>query len=336
MLEHGGKLLQAAKEQGIPLQEWLDLSTGINPEGWPVPPLPPEVWQRLPELNDGLEQAASTYYGNHSLLPVSGSQAAIQALPQLFPPATIACLTPTYAEHPEAWKNAGHKLRQLPAGNLKRALIASTPHILLCNPNNPTGHSLDREEILDAARQMARRGGWLFVDEAFADASPEHSVADQAGTPEAPNLVVYRSLGKFFGLAGARVGFVLGNEELLQALQEKLGPWTVNHPGRWVATQALQDKPWQDSTRQYLQVNSQRLLSLLTPLVEVEAETPASTPLFVTLDLKQPLPLYNFLKARGILVRRFSHSTLLRFGLPGPEAAWNKLETVLKEWSSLC
>lgn len=333
MLEHGGKLLQAAKEQGIPLQAWLDLSTGINPEGWPVPPLPPEVWQRLPETEDGLEQAARIYYGTPSLLPVSGSQAAIQTLPRLFPPATIACLTPTYAEHPEAWKNAGHKLRQLPAGNLKRALLASTPYILLCNPNNPTGHILGRDEILEAARQMASRGGWLFVDEAFIDALPEHSVADQAGTAEAPNLVVYRSLGKFFGLAGIRVGFVIGNAELLRALQEKLGPWSVNHPGRWVATQALQDQAWQETTRQHLQASSQRLLQLLYPLVEAP---PASTPLFVTLDLKQPLPLYNFLKARGILVRRFSHSTLLRFGLPGSEAGWNKLEAALKEWSSPC
>ncbi|MDR3322795.1 MAG: threonine-phosphate decarboxylase, partial [Zoogloeaceae bacterium] len=137
MLEHGGGLRRAARESGIPRAGWLDLSTGIHPEGWPVPPLPPEVWQRLPEAEDGLEEAAARYYGNPRLLALPGSQAAIQALPRLFPPATLACLAPLYAEHPAAWQAAGHQLRRLPAGHLKRALAAATPHVLLCNPNNP-------------------------------------------------------------------------------------------------------------------------------------------------------------------------------------------------------
>lgn len=334
MLEHGGKLREAAKGSNIPLADWLDLSTGINPEGWPVPALPPAVWQRLPETSDGLEASAAAYYGNSNLLPLPGSQAAIQTLPQLFPPAAIACLTPTYAEHPQAWQTAGHKVRQLPAGNLKRALTAATPRILLCNPNNPTAHRLEREDVLDCAAQLAQRGGWLFVDEAFVDATPELSVADQAGSDAYPNLVVYRSLGKFFGLAGARVGFLLGHPGLLQALAEKLGPWAVSNPARWVATQALADTDWQAAARSRLKSASERLEELLAPLAQ--ELPPAACALFASLPLSNPKPLFNFLKARGILVRHYAETTSLRFGLPGNETQWKKLEQALKEWSERC
>ena len=69
MLEHGGRLRVAARRFGIPLSDWVDLSTGINPQPYPVPPLAPEVWLRLPETDDGLEAAAARYYGNPLLLP---------------------------------------------------------------------------------------------------------------------------------------------------------------------------------------------------------------------------------------------------------------------------
>lgn len=113
MLEHGGRLRSAAQRYGIPLGEWVDLSTGINPQAYPVPALAPEVWQRLPEDDDGLEAAAAAYYGSPELLPVAGSQAAIQALPACFPPGRVITLAPTYAEHPHAWR--GHELQALPA-----------------------------------------------------------------------------------------------------------------------------------------------------------------------------------------------------------------------------
>jgi cobalamin biosynthetic protein CobC len=187
MLEHGGRLRAAAAHYGIPLADWLDLSTGINPSPWPLPPLPASVWQRLPEEEDGLEAAAAACYGNANLLPVAGSQAAIQLLPTLLPRAVIACLSPLYAEHPQAWQNAGHRLRMLD-GKLSRALAAATPYVLLCNPNNPTASRHSRDALIDAARRLNQRGGWLIVDEAFIDPTPEDSVADLAGTADAPRL----------------------------------------------------------------------------------------------------------------------------------------------------
>ncbi|MDR2838050.1 MAG: threonine-phosphate decarboxylase CobD [Azonexus sp.] len=327
MLEHGGGQREAAARYQIPLADWLDLSTGINPQGWPVPPLPPAVWQRLPENGDGLEDAAAAYYGNSSLLPTAGSQAAIQMLPTLLPRATVACVSPLYSEHPEAWRRAGHKTRFFSSGALPRALAAMTPYVLLCNPNNPDARQHERETLLAAAGQLRQRGGWLIVDEAFVDPTPELSVTALAGTTAAPNLIALRSLGKFFGLAGARVGFVFAGQELLGRLAEALGPWSVSGPAREVARLALQDGAWQTAARQRLGAASERLRQLLAPFGEVRA-----TALFATLTSPLAGELHEHLARQGILTRRFDSLPLLRCGLPGDEAGWQRLTAALKDW----
>ena len=328
MLEHGGRLRQAAHQHGIALHEWLDLSTGINPDTWPVPPLDPRCWNRLPEEGDGLEEAAAAYYGNPRLLPLAGSQAAIQSLPALFSPVVVACLSPLYEEHPQAWERCGHKLRRLP--NLQRMLAAMTPNVLLCNPNNPTAQSLPRQALLDAAQQLRKRGGWLIVDEAFGDAEPENCIASVAGSDDAPNLIVLRSLGKFFGLAGARVGFVFGAPDKLDRLREVLGPWPVSHPSRFVAKRALEDFAWQMAARKQLADDSQRLAELLAPLGEV-----SRTALFCTVKTTQTNQLVEYFARRAILTRHYDSTDLLRFGLPANEAQWQGLKAALAEWVRL-
>ncbi len=245
MLEHGGALRAAAARHGIPFDDWLDLSTGINPQGWPVPAVPAPVWRRLPEPGDGLETVAADYYGSPNPLPVAGSQAAIQALPLLREPGRAGVLALSYAEHAHAWRRAGHELEQLDVAMLAAA-IERLDVLVLVNPNNPTGLRFDPATLLDWRARLAARGGWLVVDEAFVDATPESSLAAHVGQP---GLIVLRSLGKFFGLAGARVGFVLGESVLLERLADRLGPWAVSGPSRWVAARALADRDWQDRTR---------------------------------------------------------------------------------------
>ena len=328
MLDHGGRLREAAAHYNIPLADWLDLSTGINPHGWPVPTLPAEVWQRLPEDNDGLESAAASYYNNPGLLPVAGSQSAIQWLPALLPRAAVACIGPLYNEHPQAWQRAGHKLRQLPNATLERAMAAATPYVLLCNPNNPSGRLFTRAQLIDAASKLQKRGGWLIVDEAFIDATPEHSVTDLAGTTEAPNLIAFRSLGKFFGLAGIRLGFIFASADLRERMADGIGPWHVSGPARAAGRLALLDRAWQGQMRQQLATDSQRLHDLLAPLGEAR-----STALFSTLDRPDSAALHEHLARRGILTRRFTQHTLLRFGLPADERAWQRLQTALSEWN---
>lgn len=326
MLEHGGRLRSAAQHYGIPLGDWIDLSTGINPQSYPVQAIAPACWNRLPEDNDGLEAAAVAYYGNDRLLVLPGSQAAIQVLPGLFSPVVVACLSPLYEEHPQAWERCGHKLRRLP--NLPRMLAAMTPNVLLCNPNNPTAQSLPREALLDAADQLRKRGGWLIVDEAFGDPEPENCIVSLAGSEAAPNLIVLRSLGKFFGLAGARVGFLFGARDKLERLREVLGPWPVSHPSRVVAKQALEDSAWQSVARIKLANDSQRLAELLAPLGEV-----SRTALFCTVKTAQTNELFEHFARRAILTRHYDATDLLRFGLPEGEAQWQRLAAALAEWT---
>ncbi|HNC52242.1 MAG TPA: threonine-phosphate decarboxylase CobD [Accumulibacter sp.] len=324
MLEHGGRLRAAAARHDIPLADWIDLSTGINPHGWPVPPLPASVWQCLPEDDDGLEVAASAYYANPGVLPVAGSQAAIQWLPALLPRAVVTCLGPLYGEHPLAWQRAGHKLRLLPHAAFVRALAAATPYVVLCNPNNPTAGRHSREVLLAAADRLQQRGGWLVVDEAFIDATPEESVTPLAGTAAAPNLIALRSLGKFFGLAGARVGFLFANAELRARMAEAMGPWTLSGPAREVARRALLDADWQAATRTHLRQESRRLQDLLAPLGKVTA-----TALFVTVETPAAASLHADLASQGILTRCFADDSLLRVGLPPNAAAWLRLADAL-------
>jgi cobalamin biosynthesis protein CobC len=324
MLEHGGQLRAAAAQYNIPLADWLDLSTGINPLGWPVPPLPAACWQRLPEDNDGLEAAAAAYYGNANVLPVAGSQAALRLLPTLLPRAMVACISPLYSEHPPAWQRAGHRPRFLQHATLPRALSAATPYVLLCNPNNPTAEQHPHDLAVDAAKQLKKRGGWLIVDEAFIDPTPAESLAPLAGTAEAPNLIVFRSLGKFFGLAGARVGFMLAAPDLLTRLAEAMGPWTVAGPSREVARLALADGAWQAAARSRLLADSQRLQQLLAPLGPFKA-----TALFATLTSPHSADIHQQLAKQGILVRQFEQQPLVRFGLPGSEAEWQRLAAAL-------
>ncbi len=253
MLEHGGRLRAAAERYRIPLADWVDLSTGINPSAYPVPALPPEAWQRLPEPNDGLEAAAEAYYGSAGLLPVAGSQAAIQALPACFAPGRVVTLAPTYAEHPHAWRE--HQVRALPAEAIDAA-VDSADTLLLVQPNNPDAQRFPCGQLLAWRARLAARGGRLIVDEAFLDAEPGDSLVPLAGDP---GLVVLRSVGKFFGLAGARVGFVFAEPALLARLADRLGPWAVSGPARAVTAAALADRAWQADARQRRAADTARL-----------------------------------------------------------------------------
>lgn len=321
-LHHGGRLRQAARDHGIPLAHWLDLSTGINPVGWPVPPLPSACWQRLPEDDDGLLEAAGAYYGTQHLLPCAGSQQAIQALPRLRGPCRVGMLHPAYAEHAHAWRVAGHEVVPLSAADID-ACLATLDVLLLINPNNPTGQCHTPSQLLDWCGRLAARGGWLVVDEAFMDVTPQQSIAAHSGRE---GLVVLRSLGKFFGLAGARVGFVLAWPQLLQQLAASFGPWAVSHPAREVARLALLDTSWQHAMRGQLQQQGARLRMLLT---HAGLAPHGGTALFQYLRHAEAVPIHQALARQGILVRRFQQPTALRFGLPGSEAEWQRLQAAL-------
>jgi len=323
MLEHGGHLIDAANKYNIPLEQWMDLSTGINPNGWIIPEIPARCWQRLPEIGDGLVSAAKQYYQCQSLLPVAGSQAAIQTLPLLRKKSKVGVLKPAYAEHAYSWKNAGHEIVELEAEKIE-AHLESLDVLILVNPNNPTGQSFDKEQLLKWHDILRRHKGWLIIDEAFIDTTPEKSLSNHQVID---GLIILRSIGKFFGLAGIRCGFVIGIEELLHTLNEKLGPWVISHPSRYVATAALLDQEWINQTQDELKQNSNRLAALLT---KRGLKPNGKTDLFHWIKTPLAKQVYQNLAQQGVLTRLFPQPLSLRFGLPKNNQQYVDLDAALK------
>jgi len=325
MLEHGGHLRRVAAATGTRLEDWLDLSTGISPHHWPVPEPPSESWRRLPEDEDGLREAAARYYGATHLLPLPGTQAAIQLLPRLRPACRVAVLGPAYAEHDHCWRQQGHAIQELDFATLDDH-IERHDVVIVVNPNNPTGGCHAPSCLLGWWERLRHRHGWLIVDEAFMDPTPEGSLTPMTGRD---GLIVLRSFGKFFGCPGARLGFVAAWPALLRKLNELAGPWAVSGPARWVGQQALSDRAWQDQTRKRLQQGSRRLAGLL----QQQGLSPGGTALFQSVLTGQAAPLEQHLLSQLILIRRFNRPARLRFGLPGTAEDWERLEKALGEWN---
>lgn len=325
-LAHGGDLDASRRRfPGAP-EPWIDLSTGINPWPYPLPSIPPEAWTRLPSADAGeaLLTAAAAAYGVADpacLAAAPGSQALIQMLPRLRPPGRVAIVAPTYAEHARCWALAGHDVREV-----ADAEDASAEVLVVVNPNNPDGRVVDRSALLALAEAQAARGGWLVVDEAFADVVPGCSVADAVG----PGLLVLRSFGKMYGLAGLRLGIAVAERGLAAALRDAFGPWAVAGPALTVATAALADRDWQVAMVDRLVAASAELRSLLT---RHGFQVVGGTPLFCLAAHPDASALADRLAAAGILVRRFAgRPTLLRFGLPPDEAALRRLTEVIVDY----
>ncbi len=323
MLEHGGKLRSAVKQYNIPLEDWLDLSAALNPTPFPVGKIHHSVWHRLPEDDDPLVAIAARYYQTEQLLPVAGSQAAIQTLPFLFDkPKRVGVLRVTYNEHAHAWQRAGHTLIALDETDIDTQ-IDNLDVLLLVNPNNPTGTVFTREQLLQWHTQLHKKNGCLIIDEAFIDCDSQHSLVTHA---QQSGLIVLRSLGKFFGLAGARVGFVFAVQNLLDTLREALGPWSISHPSRIAAQRALFDVEWQQQQREILPQLSARMAQLLSD----NSLTPSGgCALFQWVQTPQAHRIHQQLAAHGILARYYAEPSSLRFGLPATEAQWARLAAAL-------
>jgi cobalamin biosynthetic protein CobC len=323
--EHGGGIDAMAVRYRRRREEWLDLSTGINPFSYPLPAMRAELWQRLPDhgLMEALARAAAHYYGvpdPAAVVAAPGSQALIQWLPRLFPPPRrVAVLAPTYNEHARAWAAAGHRVDEIARGE---PLAAATEIVVVVNPNNPDGRSW-----MPGALTAVAGGRLLVVDEAFADVAPEVSLAPQVG---ADRLIVLRSFGKFFGLAGIRLGFALAGNGVAAAFRRALGPWPVSGPAAAVATRAFADAAWIAATRQRLATAAADLDRLLAGH---RLQVAGGTSLYRLVVHDQAPALFDHLAGAGILVRRFAAaSRWLRFGLPKDGAELDRLARAVAGW----
>ncbi|MES2538492.1 MAG: threonine-phosphate decarboxylase CobD [Pseudomonadota bacterium] len=326
MLEHGGNLRDAVIRFGRLREDWLDLSTGINPQPYPVPALRADAWHRLPETDPALALAAQDYYRAPHMLPVAGTQAAIQMLPRLRARSRVVVAAPAYAEHAFHWAQAGHAMCEVPYEELEAA-VDGCDVMVICNPNNPTGATVAPALLLAWAEQLAARGGWLVVDEAFADTTPQTSITSWS---DRPGLIVLRSVGKFFGLAGLRLGFVAAHRDLLVKLTDALGPWTVSGPAQEIGTAALNDCAWQDAMRAQLLQGGARLHALLA----THGIAASGSALYQWWPEPRAEKFWEHMAERGIWVRLFTHGARgIRLGLPPDEDGWQRLTQGLERFA---
>lgn len=328
-LAHGGNLTRATALFGAPANGWLDLSTGINPVPYADLSLSRAALTQLPSEGAlaGLLDAARTAYGfadRAALCAAPGTQALIELLPTMRPTARVAVLSPTYGEHASVWRRAGHRVTETgEIGDLETT--AEFDVVVVTNPNNPDGRICDPTRLMRLSDDLARTGGWLMVDEAFADVTPAVSLAPLAGRP---GLVVLRSFGKFFGLAGARLGFAAGPADLIAALETRLGPWAVSGPALEIGTRALSDSAWIETMRTDLAGWRARLDSALQ---SAGFTVIGGTDLFRLTTHDDAPGFYRHLGHTGILVRDFpDHPAWLRFGLPGSNSDFLRLEAALR------
>jgi len=305
----------------------IDLSTGINPSPYPVPHLPSEAFARLPESSalDRLCQVAAKAYAAPSaahVVAAPGAQMLLPLVAALVPPGRGLVLGPTYSEHVRAAALAGHAA----AETTELARLADADLAVVVNPNNPDGRVVSANTLLALAERLAHRRGLLVVDEAFMDVGPaDASVSDRAGN----GLVVLRSFGKFFGLAGLRLGFAIAAPEQAARLRAQLGPWPVAGPAIAIGSVALADAAWIEATRRAVSLAAQRLDHVL---VGAGLEIVGGTPLYRLVRTNSASAVFERLGRSGIVVRRFRRApTWLRFGLPGSEAAWERLTAALGE-----
>jgi cobalamin biosynthetic protein CobC len=325
-LEHGGDLSAARRLfPGAP-EPFIDLSTGINPYPYPLPHLPPALFERLPQADAlaTLIDKAAKAYGAPSPACVAaapGTQSLLPPVAALKPPGQAAILGPTYAEHARTATLAGHRVVE--ARELDE--LGDADLAIVVNPNNPDGRLLAVADLLSLAERLGRRAGFLVVDEAFMDVAPLQTSLTQ--DIRRGNIVVLRSFGKFFGLAGVRLGFAIAEEDIAERLRVSLGPWAVSGPAIAIGEVALADNAWIESTRLHLAQAAQRLDQLLAG---AGLEVVGGTSLFRLVQMPAAAALYQKLGRAGILVRCFAENpTWLRFGLPGNEEAWQRLANTL-------
>lgn len=324
---HGGRLDAAVTKYGGDREDWLDLSTGINPSAYPLPEISNESWQRLPDevAQSELITAAKKYYQvpeEVKLVPANGTQAIIQNLPYLLKQKNIAIISPTYEEHRYSWKKAGRNV--LKAKSLNDA-VGMAEVVIVVNPNNPTAETYQRDELLEVARKLEQKSGFLIVDEAFGDCAPELSVVPQM----CENIIVLRSFGKFFGLAGLRLGFAICVEAIADELLLRQGPWSVSGPALIIGADALANAQWVSNMRLQIRQNAKDQVEVIEAC---GLQLIGNAGLFMEFEHHNATGIHEALLQEHILVRQFAdRSTRLRFGLCENMEQLERLAWVLKK-----
>lgn len=337
-MHHGGDLSEAMIRYGGRQQDWLDLSTGINPHAYPVPrTLSQSSWTQLPSrkpLEDLLAAARQAYQVPEtlSLFAAPGTQALIAQLPSILNGKHIAILGPTYSSHSTSFARSYAQVSEIQSLN---ELPETADTLLIVNPNNPDGRVLPPDLLLTLAKTMKDRGGWLIIDEAFCDITPSASVLvalSQSPDTETPdNLIVLRSFGKFYGLAGLRLGFMAAHATVTSKMAARFDDWCVSGPALELGRIALEDQAWRNSMCDQLAKEMAELkIVLLTSGLTFVGETP----LYILMETGNAAALHDHLARQHIWTRVFDYSDhWMRFGLPGSTQGLERLSQALAAYS---
>ena len=319
MREHGGNLDLAQQRFGGRAEDWIDLSTGINRLPYPVGEISARAWSALPSRAEieSLHQAAQhAYRTSAAIVAMGGAQAAIQLLPQLAAAGRARILAPTYNEYAGVLSAAGRDVQE--ASELDA--LAGADVAIVVNPNNPDGRCFAPKDLL----ALLPRVGRLVIDESFADAVPQLSLAPEA---DRPGLLILRSFGKFYGLAGLRLGFAIGNAADIGKLATMSGPWPVSGVAIAIGSRALRDDAWAEATSARLVRDCVRL----DAMAQAQGwRLVGGAPLFRLYETPDALAAQEKLARGQIWSRVFAQQpTWLRLGLPGSESEWMRLAEIL-------
>lgn len=323
-LRHGGRLAAARAAFPRAPQPWLDLSTGVNPRPWRGPRAAAAALARLPDPEEiaNLEALAAHAFGAAPgcVVAVAGAETALRALPVVTGAGSVAIAVPTYGGHAEAWTLAGLTPTLALRGRHARLAVDA---LVLVNPNNPDGARCDPAILREAAVQQGAEGRYLVVDESFVETTPRLSLA--ADLP--PGLIVLRSFGKFYGLPGVRLGFLLAAPDFAARARAWFGDWRVGAEAIAAGTGAYADHPWRAATLARLAADAARLDRLLA---SAGFEILGGTSLFRLTRAPDAARRFTRLAEHGVLTRPFpDEPTWLRFGLPKP-GAWPRLKAALE------
>ncbi|UTD27552.1 threonine-phosphate decarboxylase CobD [Bradyrhizobium sp. WD16] len=309
---HGGRVAAAAALFPDAPRPWLDLSTGINPHSYPAPRIGRAELARLPDPEDvaALERAAAAAFGADpaKVAATPGTEAALRQLPRLLGARSVRLREPSYGGHRDAWTTIGARI--VTGDTAAEAQV-------VVNPNNPDGRLIAPQDLMTAAQH-----GWMIVDEAFIDATPQASIAAQAGG----RLIVLRSFGKFYGLPALRLGFVVAAPDLAMRVRDAFGEWPLTTPTLKAGLAAYADQAWTGRMRRRLASNARRLDKLLAA---AGLEIIGGTDLFRLARAGNADAVFLRLARAGILCRPFDDPHLVRFGLPGTAGDWARLEDAL-------
>ena len=311
--DHGGGLDQAVREFGGTRADWIDLSTGVNPVSYPLPDIPNLFWTDLPDSKSqhALLDAARSFWSvpnDSDITAAAGVSALIAQLPRLGAGGSVGIYRPTYNEHEASFAQHGWTASDTGGANV------------YVHPNNPDGRRFSAEYI------RSRHKCLTVIDESFCDVAPDET---RVALASEPGYVILKGLGKFWGLAGLRLGFAISTPETAEQLRSMLGPWAVSGPAQHIGTAALSDVDWAQRTRARLAQDRKKLDTVLCGSGLVSE---GGTDLFGLYTTSDARALQAKLAHRQIWTRVFPYSeTLIRFGLPGPQSEWDRLKSSLRE-----